>query len=49
MVDYFNITKIKKDWAENPFAVLSGKVETNNDYLVYNQTRSKIKAFSNTN
>jgi hypothetical protein len=43
MVDYFKIIEKKKCWAESPFALLLGKVESNNDYSAYNQT--KIKGF----
>jgi len=35
-------------WADSPFAILLGKVESNNDYSAYNQTRPKLKAFFNT-
>ncbi|WP_294834498.1 hypothetical protein [uncultured Gilliamella sp.] len=49
MVDYFNIIEINKGWAESPFALLLGKVESNNDYSAYNQTKPKLRAFFNTN
>ncbi|OCG16465.1 hypothetical protein [Gilliamella sp. WF3-4] len=39
MVDYFKIIEKKKCWAESPFALLLGKVESNNDYSAYNQTK----------
>ncbi|OCG24632.1 hypothetical protein A9G45_10920 [Gilliamella sp. HK2] len=49
MVDYFKIIEKKKCWAESPFALLLGKVESNNDYSAYNQTKPKLRAFFNTN
>jgi hypothetical protein len=49
MTDYFKIIEKKKCWAESPFALLLGKVESNNDYSAYNQTKPKLRAFFNTN
>ncbi|OCG41332.1 hypothetical protein [Gilliamella sp. Bif1-4] len=49
MIDYFKIIDRKRNWAESPFALLLGKVESNNDYSAYNQTKPKLKAFFNTN
>ncbi len=48
MMDYFKVEK-KRGWAESPFALLLGKVESNNDYSAYNQTKPKLRAFFNTN